>query len=461
VKDKQALLFVVSIALLLTLFFWFCTEKEYHAISMAHGNVALNMYRYNNPGINTRLAQHMHVVQHGVQELVDFNEVRDREFGQPDAPFPVNDTIGYGVLLGLLWKVTGSLLFTDVIVLQILMYLIMVFLIYQTGLLLFRCKHVALCSAIAFLCYLPLIALSVHAVRDVWAAYGGIVLLYAIFAYIRHKKSGWFFVWACVFFALCQWIRPSLFLGVITAAIVLLACALYEYRDWVQLKKRLYAVIVLLVTNALFFWIPFIQYNKQQYGRYIVSPAGQDLLEGLGEFENPWGYQLSDQYVAQLIENKSGYAYGTSEFDDAARQEFMRAYHEYPALFWMNIGKRLPMCILPPLPWLFYAQSPYAPCNTMQEKVSALLASPKLWIDCIARHVYMRLYILLGWCGLLLLLWRKKYEAVLSVIVVLLASSAKLPSHIEYRYLTPYYWVLCFCVGYICYTAFFAESCRY
>ena len=192
-----------------------------------------------------------------------------------------------------------------------------------------------------------------------------------------------------------------------------------------------------------------MQYNKTQYGRFFVSPVGQDVLEGLGEFANPWGHQLSDEYVAQLIENKYGSKYGTPQFDDDAKKEFLNAYNEQPQIFWMNIIKRLPMLVLPALPWLFHAQSPYTICVGAKEKLLYLMTHPSLWLDFFARHMYMRMYVLLGYLGLGVLLWRRKYGVVIMIGAVLLASVAKLPSHIEYRYLTPYYWVLCFGIGYM------------
>ncbi len=497
-NGKPLIIFIFG-GLFLNVAFLFFITKEYHAISMAHGNVAFNVYRYNIPGINTQLTDTMYALQDGRPALIDFDAVRDADFGPPDKPFPVNDTVGYGVLLGLLWKITHSLSFSDIIFLQILMYLIMIYLIYQIGLLLFASTKVARYATIAFLCYAPLIALSVHAVRDVWAAYGLIVLMYVIIAYLKNKKRLPFLLSGCIFFAFYQWIRPSLFLAVITATLALIMnmvryiylrdasvnthhererdqnpfaprpskLAEFEdpdkrsrmsaecneaYRrvnDKVYLKKTCTIIATLWIVNILIFWLPFMYYNKAHYGRYFVSPAGQDLLEGLGEFTNPWGHQLSDEYVAQLIENKYGSKYGTPQFDDDAKKEFLRAYHEQPQIFCLNMIKRLPMLVLPALPWMFHAQSSYAVCMSAKEKLIHTITHPSLWFDFFARHVYVRMYVLLGYLGLGVLLWRRKYGVVIMIGAVLMASMAKLPSHIEYRYLTPYYWVLCFAIGYV------------
>lgn len=448
----QGFIPVLVIALVLNILFFLLMTKEYHAISMAHGNVAYNFYQYTIPGINAQLTEYMYALQDGKNALIDFVAVRDIDFGLPNKPFPVNDTIGYGVLLGLLWKITNSLCFMDIIVVQIIMYLIMVYLIYRIGLWLFLNQKIAWYSAIAFLCYVPLIALNVHAVRDVWAAYGIIVLMYGALSYLGYEqgntklKSFFTVCIACIFFALCQWIRPTLFLAAVVATGLLLLTVFLKPN---KRKRSVLIITILWLTNSFIFWLPFVQYNKTHYDRYLVSPAGQDLLEGLGEFENPWGHKLSDEYVAHLVEYKYGSKYGTPEFDDDAKKEFWIAYQTYPSIFWINIIKRLPMIILPALPWLFYEHSPYAMCARTKEKLVHVIMHPSVWIDFIARHIYMRLYILIGYLGLFLLLWNRKYSIALIICAVLLASVVKLPSHIEYRYLTPYYWVLCFGVGYL------------
>lgn len=396
--------------------------------------------------MNTELADYMYTLQNDKPQLIDFSAARAHAFGPPDAPFPVNDTIGYGVLLGLLWKVTHTLSFNDVVWLQIFLYCVMVFLIYQIGVMLFATQCMGRGVTIAFLCYLPLIALNVHAVRDVWAAYAIIVLLYGVLAYLKHKTSWIALLSGCMFFAVCQWIRPSVFLAVITGIIAL---SVYALCVPTVRKRCMHVILTLLVVNMCLFWIPFMYYNQSMYRRVLVSPAGQDLLEGLGEFDNPWGHQLSDEYVARYVESRYAYRYGTPEFDDAAKQVFLQCYQERPDMFWKNIVRRIPMMILPSLPWLFYPVSLYKDHHASMDKLLYMLQHPSLWIDCVLRHVYMRLYIVFGWIGLMLMIWRRKYTLALIVIAVLVASVAKLPSHIEYRYLTPYYWIFCLSIAYV------------
>ena len=73
-----------------------------------------------------------------------------------------------------------------------------------------------------------------------------------------------------------------------------------------QFKKIIGMLIMVVLVNLCCFWGPFFAYNKTFYDRYFVGPIGQDLLEGLGEFPNQWGYQLSDTWFASYITEKYG-----------------------------------------------------------------------------------------------------------------------------------------------------------
>ena len=146
-----------------------------------------------------------------------------------------------------------------------------------------------------------------------------------------------------------------------------------------------------------------------------------------------------------------GFAYGTPEFDEAAMREFKRCIYEDPWHYAKTIFFRLPDIFLPGLQWIFYAESPYAYCASAYEKIMHICSSFDQINVFFLRHVYMRLYMLFAWFGVLLLWCRKQYRAFWLIISCLLAGLVVLPSHIEYRYLVPFYWVLSFAIGYIFY----------
>jgi hypothetical protein len=446
VPHISRVLLVGTIALTLNIvFLWYVSGDIYHAITQAHGHVAYNVYTHTNfwlsPSLSSYIKDH-----HTGTTMLPYTQVQTMTFDQPSQPFPVNDTIGYGVLLGLVWKITHSFDVKDMQILQIILYLISLIGIYQIALLLFGTTTTAWWCTGVHLLFFPLIALNVQAVRDVWAYYGTVVLIWAVVRWLHTKSSWLMLITAGSCFAVCQWIRPTLFLALITLSIVLILFALLSKYRW---QHILLGIALLVGTNIFLFWLPFMVYNMHAYNRLFVGPVGQDLLEGLGEFDNPWRYELNDEFVAQYIGKKYNVMYGTPEFDDMAKKEFMLAYQQHPALYWRNIIKRLPTLILPSLPWLFPKDSPYRQLQGWQEKLLHAISSwARLW-DFILRHVYIRLFLLLGYGGMMLAWYHGRYESVIIAVAVIVASLAKLPSHIEYRYLIPFYWIFSLFVGYL------------
>lgn len=450
--NNNALLLCI-LSFFINIAFLFFTVPEYYSISQIHGQVGYNFYRYNSFGINSKISSYIDSLQENKQRLIDYHDMRSYDFGYPSERFPINDTIGYGVVLGLLWKLTGSLRFFDVILLQIIIFSLCMFLFYRIAVMLFHDVRTALFGGLALLIFFPLISLNIHAVRDIWAYYGLIVLVYSILSFF-HYTSWRTLIFGCSFFSVCQYIRPTLSLAVLTFFCVLLIYAFFSYRER---KKSLQILGILFVSNAIFFWIPFITYNKQTYDRYFVGPVGQDLLEGLGEFTNTWGYHLNDLWIADYIGKKYNVVYGTPEFDERAKEEFWQAFSEDPLFYFKGIVRRIPSLLVPALPWIFYSESPYKLCITWYEKLCTAFCSWPMVVDFFLRHIYVRLYLLLGYAGLFLMLQKKQYfAAALLVVGVICAGFGKLPSHIEYRYLVPFYWPFALFFGY-----FLAQSRRY
>jgi len=64
-------------------------------------------------------------------------------------------------------------------------------LIYQIGLMLFDSTAVAFYSGIALLCFFPIIFLNVQVLRDIWAYYGLVILLYTSLRFLHAQTSLW------------------------------------------------------------------------------------------------------------------------------------------------------------------------------------------------------------------------------------------------------------------------------
>jgi 4-amino-4-deoxy-L-arabinose transferase-like glycosyltransferase len=395
--------------------------------------------------INPELTKTMDSERQKKGHLIDYNQIDQTQYDVPTQPFVTNDTIGYGLILGAMWKITGSFSFADVQWLQIILFSLLMLALYGIVLILFGSAQIAFWACIAQLFFFPILAMNVQPSRDIWAYYGVIILLYGVLRYLFDHLSLWLLIVCGAAFGVCQFVRPSVFLVLITISGVLF---LYGLMHKAYLKKILLTIGILMSTNIFCFWAPFMAYNKIAYDRYLVGPVGLDLLEGLGEFPNRWGYKLDDIWAADYICNKYQVQGGTPEFDDKAKEEFVQAFHQEPSIYFINILKRLPGLILPGLPWIFYTQSPYGD-GSLWQKVTAIMQSRTLFIDFMTRHVYIRLYLLLGYAGMVLLFIQRRYW-IISVLLagVLLGGLGKLPSHIEYRYVVPYYWVFALFAAY-------------
>ena len=490
-KNIAHLLVLSSLAFVVNLLFLYThNPHNYFAISQTHGQIAYNVCTRGSVWLDPAVTKQIDVQQQQAHTLIDFDAIDTTQLGEPTEPFPINDTIGYGLVLALLWKLTGRYTFMLVQWLQVLLFVLTIPLVYSIALQLFASNRAAILSCIALIGFAPLIALNVQPVRDIWAYYGLVILLYGLVQYLIARRSLWCHTTASILFALCQCVRPSLFTAVITVTLFL--CVIFIMQRWkqhcaeknnvcctldspsllarqtaqnnskqknccrrsvpvdsrVKLPVMLLAraIGVLISCNLLFFWMPFVTYNMVAYNRMVVGPMGQDLVEGLGEFANPWGFQLNDEWLSGYITQKYGHPYGTPAFDDAARQEFAHAYRQAPRVYWGNIGKRLIRLVLPALYLVF--DSPLSAGKTIGEKLRIALSDWRLLVDLLLRHLYVRLFLLIAYAGLLLLLWRKQYLPAALLLSSIAAGFGKLPSHIEYRYLIPFYWSWALCVGY-------------
>ncbi|MEX0849061.1 MAG: hypothetical protein WD055_02435 [Candidatus Dependentiae bacterium] len=450
---------LVGLSLIVNVIFLFIYNPHvYFAITQVHGQVGYNLINYASVKLNPALSAHIKEEMQEKNTLIDFDQINKLDFEEPTASFPINDTVGYGVLLGFLWKITHSFKFFDIQIMQIIIFSLLMLFYYQVALLLFGNRGVAFLCGIAQLLFFPLIAYNLMPVRDVWAYYGLLMLVYGMLSYLRNAISKVGFFSCLLFFIICLWMRPTLFLSVILATFFLLI-VLYkkpQYKD-----NILYVLVSTWITCCGLFWVPFMKFNMDNYNRYVVSPAGQSMLEGLGEIPNKWGHALNDEYVRDFIGTKYGLQYGTPEFDEVAMQEFKQNVREEPLHYLKTLLYRLPDVLLPGLQWIFYAQSPYAHCVGIKQKLVCAFSSFGSAIRFLLRQLYMRLYLIVGYIGLFLL-WRdKKYTALFVILICLLSGLSTFPSHIEYRYIVPFYWVFSFGVGYaihICKMFFFQAT---
>jgi hypothetical protein len=443
---RHHILIISILTLLINLLFFSVTQRRhfFSGLVTEHGEIGYNFYTNNNPMICRDRLNYVSEQQVEQLRLFEYAELSDHNFEKIYKFRSVNDTIGYGILLGFLWKITGSLRYRDIQILQIIIFCLLILFLYKLALLLFNNKNVALLSCIAQLFFFPLIFLNVHPLRDIWAYYGIVMMLYGLLSVSREKPVTLMtFFWAFLV-ALCQWLRPTIFFTLIAVAIPL----------WLWKQESMKAWLVFFVMNIILFWLPFIMYNNIAYDRAFVSPAGQDLFEGLGEFVNPWKIKMDDGWAANLIQNTYDVRYGTPEFQDKAHELFLQAITEHPWVYVGQILRRIPTLFFFNATWSYEGED-LIRARSIKGIGFLLWLITKAIGFILARFQYVRFYLLLGWIGAFLLLKQRQYLTVSLLILIAFSCASKLPSHLEPRYLVPHYALFSLFVGYTINQAYF------
>jgi hypothetical protein len=224
-----------------------------------------------------------------------------------------------------------------------------------------------------------------------------------------------------------------------------------------EYKRVLLLLTILFSTNLVFFWTPFVTYNKIAYNRYVVTSTGLNLLEGLGEFENRWGYRLSDGWYTEFMKKNYPEIETDIERDDKARELFWAAVKEDPAHYITSVLKRIPRILFPGLPWFKYVRPNqigfyrrYLSGTPLTTIIKEIFSSPIMLFDFIARYIYIGLFLLLAYLGILLLLIRKKFFPVCFILIGVISSGySVILMHTDHRYLIPYCAFFALFVGHV------------
>lgn len=448
--NKHTVILVIC-AILLNGTFLYIYRKNifFEGLLRHHGEIAYNLYAYNSIKINTKRIGAISAHEAKTKRRADYCEIDHEAYGPPTQYRNYFDSIGYGIIIGLLWKLTHSLHFFDIQLLQLLLFCLLLLLFYQIAFMLFD-KRTALFSCIALLLFFPVTYLNVQVARDIWPFYAAVILCYTILSYLK-RRSLYVPIIGGTCVALLQFMRPPTFMLILTTGTVLLFYMILSK----SYKPVMTLLCTLILTNILFFWLPFMAYNKVAYDRYVVGPSGINLMCGLGEFENPWGYKLSDGFYADFM-NEHYPNLNDVQKDDKARELFYKAFKERPWFYVSCLLKRIPRLILPGLPWFNYQDTKgiykmYLEGMPLKNIIRFIIREPMTLFDFAARHIYIGLFLFLAYLGMLMMLIRRKFFALsLLFLGIIAASYTVIFAHTDHRYLTPYYAFFAICVGYLC-----------
>lgn len=451
-KSAKHRLILVIAALVLNLYHVsFHTNKLFFSgLLRQHGEVGYNLFKYNSIKVNKRRMAAIAQREKLENRLINYAEIDHDQYGMPEEYHSINDTVGYGIVLGLLWKVTGSLRYRDVQILQIILFCIAMIYFYRIGQLLFANDTLALYSSGALLFFLPIVFLNVQVLRDVWGFYGIIILLFCFLSCIKKNMlSKAYLSFGGVLFACTQWIRPSIFFTFLL--LFILSLFVSKYRRVLRAWR-----LIFVITNVVVFWVPFMVYNKMAYGVLFVSPAGQDLYEGLGEFPNAYGLTMDDEKFSNMMQQRYRLKHGTVACDQKAKELFWQIVTNDPIFYLTTLLKRIPTVIFFNPLWTSGLDNFAKNCGTKRDFLILLIEEPYLMIMkivdfIIARYFYIQIYLIMAWLGFFLMLFKNYREQALIIIAIVVSSLSKFPSHMEPRYLITHYWVFAYCVGYFVY----------
>lgn len=427
-------------------------HEFYYGPPSFHGEIAYNFYKANDVRVNrTRMGDHYYLYDRGL--LPNYRMINHEKYKDEPLGFrPVCDTIGYGVLLGLLWKLTGTLSFRDVQIVQILIFSFLFFLLFQIALFVFRSSMAAFigCLLTLFL-YHPLVFFNVQIFRDIWAYYATVALLFGTLWFLWGKGSYSVFLITAIFASACQWIRANAVGFVALLILMLLAGAVFRKLPF---QKALLSITTIVMVNVLLFWIPFTAYNRKAYGRSFVSPLGQSLVTGFGDAENSDGFEPSDAAVCKRIEDCYKARYGTAEFDESAFGYFWATFKKSPWLYLNGLLRRVFHALIPP----FYSYMPDIEIfegrwSSFRERSAFFIKhlTVKRVLHIIFNRIAIWLFLAIGYLGIFFAIRGLPMWPVLFLLSVIIAGWPLVLTCIQTRHLLPFYWPFGLFGGYFLY----------
>ena len=421
-SPTRLLILIFILALTIRVFFLSLYHHEgfYQGLSVSHGEIGFNMVHHNKWFTLEKIHfDQMFAQQSTENRLVDPDEIPFSENPQFQR-MPITDTPYYGTLLGLIWQITPDQKYIYMQALQIILDALMIFLIFAIGKNLFT-RKIGLLSAFLYAICLPIAKLSMFALRDIWGAFGYIILLF-FFSKAFHQKPKQqitSMLLGGTIFSFCALLRPNIALF----PFFFLPFVFFFWKPKLALRN----IAIFITTTFLLFWLPLVSFNLHTYQRPFVGPIGHGLWAGLGEFENPFGAKLLDEDLTRIVREAGySYEYGTPEFDDVIKAKAMKAISERPDVMISHMLKRIPNY----LAIQFSVNPEYNVCRQQNSLLDCKLANPLTLI----MNPYQIGYILLG--ILAFALYKGRRKCVLFCFLVPLYTFLTLwQSHFEPRYI--------------------------
>ena len=188
------------------------------------------------------------------------------------------------------------------------------------------------------------------------------------------------------------------------------------------------------------------------YDRYFVGPTGHGLMASLGTVENPWGLKCDDSVVANYIRSQEVVAGNNHAcYNETGLRIFIELLKKNPLIYVKAVGKALLSAFFYEIESLVsYTNQSIQDFSGFLKKVKkAFVSGAGIFTLKVLENTSGRLLSLLGYFGLALALFRRRFLPVIFLIGgVFLGMWILLLSHFEERYIVPFAWPFAIFVGY-------------
>ncbi len=346
---------------------------------------------------------------------------------------------GHTFFIAGLWSLIGERSLVAIQLAQLVIDSFFVFFIYSIGKRLFS-KKIALVSAAFFALYLPEAYLSIFIKRDVWVSWTVILACLFYLRFIQEGKKR-FVCATALTISVGVYFNPTLLMMPIMMGIFSLPL--------LSLKKAFISTVAIM-TFAVIMLTPWVVRNYNQFGAFIPTRGGfyQTMWEGFGEFKNPFGAVLNDEYTFQQmkLEGFTGRT-TTIEYEEFIKPKVKEVLKEHPGWYIKTVLKRIPMALLVNrVTWGVLQDRHLSYHKHFTEKMDekTLFNYAKFIIKNNPGFLLTKVFdvVILGLAIIGICLSRRKWRESLFLIgVPFYFIGVYIPMHVEGKYMIPTHWV--------------------
>ena len=304
-------------------------------LSLNFGEPALHLAYGGGLSRDAALYEQVSAVQAQRQQLVDLQEYQGANSGALE-PYTYS-LPGYTILLAASYRLTSSATYLPVRLLTgLLDGILAVLVVYWLGRRFFG-RIDGYIAALLYASSVPIAFMSIVALPDALVS----LFILATTAFAARFGDTNRLRWALAAGAsvgIGSYFRPDLLplAGFITVALLL-------WRGWRAAVR--FGIATIALWGALL--IPWGLLQKQATGVFDLgrSAVGINVWEGIGEYANPCGFEVSDAVLAHEMEGH-GVAFGTPEGDSLALQESLNCIRSYPVFYLQTLVWRFPRALL-------------------------------------------------------------------------------------------------------------------